>query len=69
MQTDDRVGAERGRMLTERLESVPSGALTKIGVNTDVSADIGLQCRADVPDNAARPHDDSANQPDVPRTR
>jgi hypothetical protein len=63
--SDDRVSAKRGRMFAKQLIGVLSGAFAKIGIDRNVAANQRLQGRSDVPDDAARSHNNAAHEAEV----
>jgi hypothetical protein len=64
---DDGVGPERNGVLAKEFERILARPFTKICVDADVTADQGLKRCANVPDNAARTDDDTADQTQMPR--
>ncbi len=62
---DDSVCSVIAGVLQEKFVGVFASFLAKIGENRDVSADDGLQRRAEVSDDAARPDDDAAHDPEI----
>src|SRR5258708_1244336 len=57
--SDDRVCSVLGGMLQQQLERIFARLLAEIRQNGDVSADNGLQSRAEISDHAPRAHDNS----------
>src|SRR5216683_4119805 len=63
---DDRVRSNIIGMLDHQFISVRSGFFAQLGIERDVSAKEGLKSGADVANEAARPHHNPPNDPEVP---
>jgi hypothetical protein len=65
--TDDGIGAKRDGVLAHLVEGIQPGALAQACINADIAADQRLQGSPDIPDDAAGPNNNAANQTKMPR--